>query len=63
MQPELAGQILDRKLEAFDRSIALTHALVAVSANPGCSMHLERALADRGVRIVHPIDLLAEALP
>jgi glycolate oxidase iron-sulfur subunit len=63
VQPELAGQILDRKLEAFDRSIARSQALVAVSANPGCSMHLERSLAERGVRIVHPIDLLAEALP
>jgi glycolate oxidase iron-sulfur subunit len=63
MEPELAGQIRDRKLAAFDRALARSGARLVVSANPGCSMHLEGALADRGVRVRHPIDVLAEALP
>lgn len=62
LQPELAGQIRDRKLAAFDRALARSSARTVVSANPGCSMHLQPALAARGVRVVHPIDLLAEAL-
>jgi glycolate oxidase iron-sulfur subunit len=62
LEPELAAQIRDRKLAAFDRAIARRQAVVVVSANPGCSMHLQTALADRGVRVVHPVDLLAAAL-
>jgi len=34
-----------------------------VSANPGCSMHLQQVLADIGIEVRHPIDVLAEALP
>ncbi len=63
LEPELACRIRDRKLEAFDRAIGSSQSLVAVSANPGCVMHLDAALGERGVRVVHPIDLLAEALP
>jgi glycolate oxidase iron-sulfur subunit len=33
-----------------------------VSANPGCSMHLQGVLADRGVVVRHPMDVLAESL-
>jgi glycolate oxidase iron-sulfur subunit len=62
LEPELATQIRNRKLEAFDRAIERSNALVAVSANPGCSMHLEASLAERGVHVRHPIDLLAEAM-
>jgi glycolate oxidase iron-sulfur subunit len=63
IEPELAGQIRDRKLEAIDRSVALSGATMVVSANPGCSMHLQGALAERGIEVRHPIDLVAEALP
>ena len=63
LQPELAGSIRERKLMAVDRAVARSGARLLVSANPGCSMHLESALAERGVRVRHPIDLLAEALP
>lgn len=63
LEPELASAIRDRKLEAFDRAIDRSQALVAASANPGCSMHLEAALAERGVHVRHPIDLLAASLP
>lgn len=62
LQPELARQIRDRKLEAVDRAIERSGATVMVSANPGCSMHLEGVLADRGVTVRHPIDVLAEGL-
>jgi glycolate oxidase iron-sulfur subunit len=63
VEPELAAQIRDRKLEAVDRAVERSGAQLVVSANPGCAMHLERALAERGLSVRHPIDLLAEALP
>ncbi len=53
-QPNLAGQIRDRKLEA----IARAGSGVVASANPGCALHLAAA----GLVVRHPIDLLAEAL-
>lgn len=53
-EPELAGQIRDRKVAAIDRA---TPDVVA-SANPGCSMHLAAA----GVETVHPMVLVARAL-
>jgi glycolate oxidase iron-sulfur subunit len=63
LQPELAGEIRQRKLAAVDRAAAQSGATLLVSANPGCSMHLQPALAERGIEVRHPIDLLAEALP
>lgn len=54
LQPELAGEIRDRKLA----SIARAGDGVVASANPGCAMHLAAA----GLVVRHPIDLLAEAL-
>jgi glycolate oxidase iron-sulfur subunit len=62
LQPDLAAQIRERKLAAIDRAVVRSGARVVASANPGCSMHLERSLAERGIRVAHPIDLLAEAL-
>jgi len=64
LQPELAGQIRDRKLESIDRAIerAAANDLVLASANPGCSMHLARALAERGVSVEHPVDIVSTAL-
>jgi glycolate oxidase iron-sulfur subunit len=53
-EPELAGDIRERKVAAIDRA---TPDVVA-SANPGCSMHLARA----GVDAVHPMVLVARAL-
>jgi glycolate oxidase iron-sulfur subunit len=67
LEPELAASIRDRKLQAVDRAVnrsaATGNVTTLVSANPGCSMHLQRALGERGLRVRHPIDLLAEALP
>ena len=54
LEAELAGQIRERKLAAIDR--AGGH--VVASANPGCAMHLTAA----GVRVEHPMTILAEAL-
>jgi glycolate oxidase iron-sulfur subunit len=54
LQPELAGEIRERKLGAIER--AGGH-LVA-SANPGCAMHLAAA----GARVRHPMELVAEAI-
>jgi glycolate oxidase iron-sulfur subunit len=63
LEPELAGAIRERKLAAVERAAAGTGADLLVSANPGCSMHLAGVLAERGIRVRHPIDLLADALP
>ena len=63
LQPELAGQIRVRKVEAIHRALARSSATVLVSANPGCSMHLRSVLADRGVTVRHPIDVIADHLP
>lgn len=54
LEPELAGDIRDRKLGAIDRA----EPDVVASANPGCSMHLGAA----GVPTVHPMELVARAL-
>ncbi len=54
LEPELAGQIRERKLAAIERAGG---GMVA-SANPGCAMHLAAA----GVTVRHPMDLVAEAL-
>ena len=62
MQPELAGEIRDRKLTSIDRARDQSGAVLVASANPGCSMHLAGVLEDRGVGVRHPIDIVAEAL-
>jgi glycolate oxidase iron-sulfur subunit len=54
LQPELAGEIRDRKLAAIERS----GAAVVASANPGCALHLAAA----GVDVRHPMDIVADAL-
>ena len=63
LEPELAGSIRDRKLAAIDRAVGRSSARTVASANPGCIMHLDAALAERGIRVAHPIDLIAERLP
>jgi glycolate oxidase iron-sulfur subunit len=54
LEPEIAGQIRDRKVASIERA---TPDVVA-SANPGCSMHLAAA----GVPTVHPMALIWQAL-
>ena len=42
LQPELAGEIRERKVAAVDRAAARSGATIVASANPGCAMHLRR---------------------
>ncbi len=58
-QPEMAGQLLQRKLD----HIHSTGALTVATGNPGCLLQLVNGARERGMnlRIAHPITLLAEA--
>ena len=58
-QPEMAGQLLKRKL----KHIRSTGATVVATGNPGCLLQLINGAASEGLplRVVHPITLLAEA--
>jgi glycolate oxidase iron-sulfur subunit len=58
-QPEMAGQLLERKL----KHIRATGATVVATGNPGCLLQLINGAASEGLplRVVHPITLLAEA--
>lgn len=58
-QPEMAGQLLERKV----RNIRSTGAQVVATANPGCLLQVVNGCRAAGVevRVVHPITLLAEA--
>ena len=58
-QPEMAGQLLDRKL----KHIKSTGATIVATANPGCLLQLINGAEQRGMelRVVHPVTLLAEA--
>jgi glycolate oxidase iron-sulfur subunit len=59
IQPEMAGQLLERKLN----HIRATGAHIVATANPGCLLQLINGAKQRGLnlRVVHPITLLAEA--
>ncbi len=54
LQPELAGRMRARKIEAIDQ----VDPDIVASANPGCSMHL----AAGGVPTVHPMQLIDQAI-
>ncbi|MBI3913084.1 MAG: (Fe-S)-binding protein, partial [Chloroflexi bacterium] len=58
-QPELSRRVLAEKME----NVAATRPEIIVSANPGCLMQLQSGLARVGLnaRVMHVIDLLAEA--
>jgi glycolate oxidase iron-sulfur subunit len=58
LEPELAAQIRERKLGSIQRAAAASGATVVASANPGCAMHLQA----QGVTVVHPIQLVSQAL-
>ena len=59
IQPEMAGKLLERKLD----HIASTGATIVATANPGCLLQIQNGLAARGIKIevVHPVTLLARA--
>ena len=58
-QPEMAGQLLKRKVD----HILSTRAEVVATGNPGCLLQLINGGRDRGLelRVAHPVTLLAEA--
>ena len=58
-QPEMAGDLLDRKL----KHIKTTGASVVATGNPGCMLQLINGAKQQGLplRMAHPITLLAEA--
>ncbi|MBK9137721.1 MAG: (Fe-S)-binding protein [Verrucomicrobia bacterium] len=58
-QPEMAGQLLDRKI----RHLKSTGATVVATANPGCQLQLINGAKAHGleIRVAHPMTLLAEA--
>ncbi|MCQ2008721.1 (Fe-S)-binding protein [Sporolactobacillus sp. STSJ-5] len=62
VQPDMAIQILDHKME----KVAGTHAQTIVTANPGCLLEMklgvERAHRTGEVRAMHIADILVEAL-
>ena len=59
IQPEMAEQLLERKL----KHIASTGAPIVANGNPGCLLQLVNGAKARGMdlRVVHPVSLLAEA--
>ena len=59
VQPEMANQLLERKL----KHIRSTGASVVATGNPGCLLQLVNGARQAGMelRVVHPITLLAEA--
>jgi glycolate oxidase iron-sulfur subunit len=60
VQPESADEIGRRKADA----VRATGATLLASANPGCTLHVQRLLAERGdtLRAAHPIELLDRVL-
>jgi glycolate oxidase iron-sulfur subunit len=58
LEPELAGAIRQRKLDAITRAKVQAPGAVVASANPGCSMHLAAA----GVRVTHPVLIIEAAI-
>jgi glycolate oxidase iron-sulfur subunit len=59
VQPEMANELLDRKL----RHIQSTGANIVANGNPGCLLQLINGAKQHGLtlRVVHPVTLLAEA--
>jgi glycolate oxidase iron-sulfur subunit len=60
MEPEIAGELLERKLDR----IAATGADVVATGNPGCILQIRQGLAARGlmIRVHHPVEILAWAV-
>src|SRR4030095_13747931 len=58
-QPEMAGQLLERKMQ----HIRTTGATVVATGNAGCLLQIINGAKAEGLplRVVHPITLLAEA--
>ena len=59
IQPEMANELLERKL----KHIRATNARTVATGNPGCLLQIANGAQSAGLelRVVHPITLLAEA--
>jgi glycolate oxidase iron-sulfur subunit len=59
LEPELSGRILNKKVEAIRNS----GAKAVATGNPGCLLQIENGVrtAKLDIRVVHPVELLAEA--
>src|SRR5207248_8645870 len=59
IQPEMANELLQRKL----KHIKSTGAQIVATGNPGCLLQIMNGANHEslGIRVVHPISLLAEA--
>jgi glycolate oxidase iron-sulfur subunit len=60
LQPELAGQLLDRKLD----EILSVDPQRVTTANPGCLMQIRFGLKSSGasIPVQHPVELLYESV-
>jgi glycolate oxidase iron-sulfur subunit len=58
LEPELAGEVRERKLAAIRRAFDRSGARTVISANPGCAMYLAAA----GLEVRHPMEVVADAL-
>ena len=58
-EPKLSKDVLARKIECIKKS----GAGVIVTGNPGCILQIRYGLKEAGlpVRVVHPVELLAES--
>jgi len=61
LQPELAGEIRDRKVASIARATKSVDAACLSSSNPGCSMHLSAVLGNE-LPVLHPVDIVSQAL-
>jgi glycolate oxidase iron-sulfur subunit len=59
LQPALSGAVAARKIDAIRRS----GAQIVATGNPGCLMQIKNGVAAAGlaVKVVHPVELLADA--
>jgi len=58
LQPGLSAAVRSRKTASIRRAMATTDAVVVVSANPGCAIHLATA----GHVVRHPLEVVAERI-
>lgn len=60
MEPESAAEIGKRKV----KNVLSTHCTLLASANPGCTLQIQKLLRDQGTRLAaaHPIEILDASL-
>jgi glycolate oxidase iron-sulfur subunit len=58
LNPAMAADVRERKLASIARATVASGATLVASANPGCAMHLAAA----GAKVVHPVEIIDQAL-